>query len=1104
MGLDTQFEQIMKYAPNNQHAFNTLKSAVEKGNVVPFVGAGLAADIYPLWAGALEKLIPNISSGPERKRIESLIKKYKYDDAADAIAEQLTSIFLYSHLLEIFNEEKLNGKSFKSMAAYLLPLIFPSSPVITTNYDRLLERVYSEAECGFEQYVLTPMKYKALKTIQRKLHMLFKVHGDIGRKNVNEHDIIFTKESYDRSYSEGSELVGTLRAFFSGSQMLFLGSSLKYDRTFDVFKDVNADQEYHHFAILPCKKKDLSSELVLFGKKRIMPIFYDPNSGPKYDAVRIILAELLRGIDPDKHARYIDKLPRKAETNANPFLYTTRASEFTGREKELEELLSFAADDSGFRWWTVLGSGGMGKSRLSLELELKLKEKNWNIIRLDEADYRDLAAKNAELKRFSQNLVIADYGQGHAFELGEWMRSLVRFNASKVRLIILERDNQVFGAETLDKQLIRSGEGIRGLVWNTEPLYLEPMDESKLKEIMRSFSLYRGKELAEPKPDELIEVLKSVDKALVRPLYALFITDAVCEGEDPKSWSRTRVLDWVTDREERLVCRNIAKAFDKSNLALTRTQEKALKRLRLIATFHGDIALSELKTAYPDVWAYYADAFDKASSLNNSLTESLNEAGLVHSEKLTALRPDLVGEYFVLRSLDEVQDLLLRGNWADDESRLDFLFRLLNDYHAELAEKRDFLKAFTKGEPTEPLPAFIYCQLLVNISGYYGTFSAVSVETLRYLSEKRFNGDAKFALVYAKGLFNLSCHQASIDEKQKTVDKLRCLSEERFNGDAEIALDYAKGLVNLSNAQASIDEKQKTVDKLRCLSEERFNGDAEIAHIYAMGLFNLSIKQSLLEDMQKTVDKLRCLSEERFNGDAEIAHIYAKGLVSLSHYQESLDDKQKSIDKLRCLSEKRFNGDAEIALDYAKGLVNLSNDQESIEDKQETIDKLRCLSEKRFNGDAEIALAYAMGLFNLSNAQASIDEKQKTIDKLRHLSEKRFNGDAEIALAYATGLFNLSHDQESLDDKQKTVDKLRLLSEVRFNGDAEIAFEYARGLFAQGLAFPETASGNEDTILAMPKNVIYMLKQFVLERIPKENYVDISYTYPRLFGFLIE
>ncbi|MGF0124460.1 hypothetical protein ACQRDW_10735, partial [Streptococcus suis] len=112
-----------------------------------------------------------------------------------------------------------------------------------------------------------------------------------------------------------------------------------------------------------------------------------------------------------------------------------------------------------------------------------------------------------------------------------------------------------------------------------------------------------------------------------------------------------------------------------------------------------------------------------------------------------------------------------------------------------------------------------------------------------------------------------------LEEKQPILEDLYKLYQEQ--PDETIALVYAKGLLNLTAFQ-EVSDCKKSVDSLSELSS-RFPDDSAIALEYATGLFNLSNKQNLL-DRKQTVGELGHLSI-CFSEDPFIALEYAKGLV---------------------------------------------------------------------------------------------------------------------------------------------------------------------------------------------------------------------------------
>ena len=225
-----------------------------------------------------------------------------------------------------------------------------------------------------------------------------------------------------------------------------------------------------------------------------------------------------------------------------------------------------------------------------------------------------------------------------------------------------------------------------------------------------------------------------------------------------------------------------------------------------------------------------------------------------------------------------------------------------------------------------------------------------------------------------------------LEEKQPILEELQKLYQEQ--PDETTALIYAKGLFNLTVDQ-NLEGREHTVKELANLSS-RFPADSSIALEYAKGLFNLTVAQDS-SGREQTVEKLSNLFS-RFPEDSSIALKYAKGLVNLSA-QQDLSGCEHTVKELANLSS-RFPADSSIALEYAKGLFNLTVAQD-LEGCEHTVKELANLS-SRFPADSSIALAYAKGLVNLSIVKESSEELIGISDKLEELF-KRFPKSSEIA-----------------------------------------------------------------------------------------------------------
>ena len=397
---------------------------------------------------------------------------------------------------------------------------------------------------------------------------------------------------------------------------------------------------------------------------------------------------------------------------------------------------------------------------------------------------------------------------------------------------------------------------------------------------------------------------------------------------------------------------------------------------------------------------------------------------------------------------------------SKSKNHIEKMEELLADLRArELEEKQPILEELQKlyQEQPDETTALIYAKGLFNLTVNQNLEGCEqTVEKLGSLFN-RFPEDSSIALEYAKGLFNLRVDQ-NLEGCEQTVEKLGSLFN-CFPEDSFIALAYAKGLVSLS-AEQDLSGCQASIELLTELFN-RFPEDSSIALEYAKGLFNLTVDQNL-EGCEQTVERLANLSSQ-FPADSSIALAYAKGLVNLTVAQD-LSGREQTVEKLSNLFS-RFSDNSAIALEYATGLYNLTVAQDS-SGREQTVEKLSNLF-SRFPEDSSIALKYAKGLVNLS-AQQDLSGCEHTVKELANLSS-RFPADSSIALAYAKGLVNLSIVKESSEELIGISDKLEELFK-RFPKSSEIAEQTSR----LQLIIGEKSEGDEATKVAFAQALSYM------------------------------
>ena len=1016
------FTEIMNCYPDNKMVYNHMKR--DCGKLIPFVGAGLSVPCYPLWPKALKQLAEQVAVPETKSDILDMVEGERPQllEAAQALEDYWGQRGMADHLLELFSAAKIqeHREKLHHQSVWLLPLLFPGKPAVTTNFDRVLETVYELQGAKFDTKILPNRQELQDQLRQGERHGLLKLHGDIGSETLEYSSIIFGKRQYQEAYQPGTPMVTNLQAWFSGKMLLFLGCSLKADEYLNLLQEVvQLHPGVTHYAILECEDvRDAAARArQLRDQWGIRALFYPKG---RHEAVRVILEKLLEDHDPTAYQTLPTHVGALSDQSpSSRFHYKSGAVSFHGRQEELEQLREFCGQEHvAFRWWAVTGAGGAGKSRLVYEFGQEMESSGWNVLWLNSTHMDQLES----LSILTKTLVVVDYAQAYLGPLGHWMEQLAqRPRMVPVRLLLLERDGESLDSSSWGSGL-RAEVGrvtlIRRSCWRELFLQLSPLHDEALLRIMKDYADTAGKSFPEAQAQQLVETLKITDPELRRPLYAMFLTDAWVNGEKPEQWGQKAVLDYVLQRENEYFEEKLGpKLYDLSEVFC---------QLRLVATIWDGITPEQVAQEYPQLWSEFQD---QSNTSNGAKLEKklLQQVGLLQGTELAGLKPDLLGEYFVLQHLNEpeVLQLLFPDEWQSKEKIVTFVFRMYRDYCDVLESVGEFWEHMLCPS-TDAVRR--YEMMLVNIAGLSNTHNVLAVDRLKRLWEV--GGKLPVdALLYAQGLYNLSCDQ-EIEGREVTVERLKEL-QERYYGNEEIALVYARGLFNLSCDQ-DVAEAEASVERLRDL-QERYCGNEEIALAYANGLVNLTTKQGVV-GAKVTVERLREL-QERYCGNEEIALRYAWGLFNLSCNQ---DVAEATIERLAELHEQ-YSGNQKIALEYAKGLVNLSCDQD-VAEAEASVERLRDLQE-RYCGNEEIALAYANGLVNLTTKQGVVGAKV-TVERLRELQE-RYVGNEEIALRYAWGLFNLSCDQ---DVAEASVERLRELQE-RYSGNEEIALAYAWGLF---------------------------------------------------------
>lgn len=897
------FAEIMNCYPDNKMVYEHIKRDCDK--LIPFVGAGLSVPCYPLWPKALKQLAEHVAVPEAKKTIVDMIegKNPQLLEAAQALEDYWGQRGMADHLLELFSAAKIqeHREKLPHQSVWLLPLLFPGKPAVTTNFDRVLETVYELQGAKFDTVILPNRQELQDQLRQGERHGLLKLHGDIGGETLEYSSIIFGKRQYQAAYQLGTSIVKNLQAWFSGKMLLFLGCSLKADEYLNLLQEVvQLHPGVTHYAILECEDVRDAAERArkLRDQWGIQALFYPKE---RHEAVRVILEKLLEDHNPTAYqalATHVGALPDQSPSSR--FHYKSGAVSFHGRRAELEQLREFCGQEHvAFRWWAVTGAGGAGKSRLVYEFGREMEGSGWNVLWLNSTHMDHLDTLPIPTK----TLVVVDYAQAYLGPLGHWMEQLAqRAHLVPVRLLLLERDGESLDSSSWGvglKAEVGRATLVRRACWREPFLQLNPLQEEELLRIMTDFADTAGKKLPEAKAQQLLETLKTTDPELRRPLYAMFLTDAWTNGKEPEQWGQKAVLDYVLQRENEYFEEKLGpKLYDLSEVFC---------HLRLVSTIWGGITPEQVAQEYPQLWREFQV---QANTSNSAKLEKklLQQVGLLQGTELVGLKPDLLGEYFVLQNINkpEVLQLLFPDGWQFKLEIVVFLFHMYLDYHDELDNIEEFWKdvyfctickhgLLSKKDYLAILYAEgLFLKAAVELITWNGSESDLraldKLEKIHMMDPK----NVQITRKYSQALVKLLQEQPH-KKAEEMILKLEGLYR-KMQYDTEIALNYAQGLLHFSYKQ-SVEGAVETVHKIGNL-HRLFPDDIEIARVYGSGLFNISCEQAEKEAIE-SISRLEKLTK-LFRGDTVMILTYVSGLAMFA-CRESVPNKEKIISDLRCV-----------------------------------------------------------------------------------------------------------------------------------------------------------------------------------------------------------
>lgn len=218
--------------------FQDLIDAVQRGRIVPFVGAGLSKPIgMPLWGESLTQLLGRLP-GADTPPISALIASGSYHEAAQMLAQH-DSVQTTNFIRTTYRAQKINLAG----PMLLLPR-FAKGCIVTTNFEDAIEKTYELNGVEFKAYMHGTQEHNFFQRMVRGDRCLLKLHGDA----ENDATHILTKDQYTSAYGDPFDfrkpLPKALRQIYISQSLLFLGCSLDQDWTLELFKKAKEQDEY--------------------------------------------------------------------------------------------------------------------------------------------------------------------------------------------------------------------------------------------------------------------------------------------------------------------------------------------------------------------------------------------------------------------------------------------------------------------------------------------------------------------------------------------------------------------------------------------------------------------------------------------------------------------------------------------------------------------------------------------------------------------------------------------------------------------------------------------------------------------------------------------
>jgi len=551
---------------------------------------------------------------------------------------------------------------------------------------------------------------------------------------------------------------------------------------------------------------------------------------------------------------------------AQRFWPETEFTALTGRDDFLGALSDFSApdQDTPFKWQLITGGAGSGKTRLAKHFCQRLNSDGWTagFLKGGLAAALTWIANPQPAPRDGNGLfIVVDYCAAKAQDIHDFIGGVASLTTSTpIRLLLLERTHQ----DRWYQQTLLAGGDWRAAVAATK--YSDPMglDQQTMAVDTVIWPLaedYIGKvsRLSKQPPatitaSEFSEALERADPDL-RPLSIMLVADHFAHGGDTTSRNLSGFLDSYLNRNREKYWAGIDEHYF---------------HLLCLATLCQGIKLEHLKTLSADEKNLFLAA--GSSRFDHKPYETLSAAAA--DEFLAPLKPDLIGEYFVLdwlaRKHNRQNDLI--STFADTASRFsltDTLF-FIDLCSEDFAEKRELYQLFLAvSPPDDRLDRLAYGLVYVNLCANVARFSDENLDIRQRLVNamatlsKDHPGEPPLRERWADGAFNMTTiygNEGDIKSARALLDTLEALAKDH-PGEPRLREKWAKGAVNMIIDYGIGSDTQSAcalLDTMETLTKDH-PGEPPLREQWAKGAVNMVVFYGRIDDTnsaRKLVGKL--------------------------------------------------------------------------------------------------------------------------------------------------------------------------------------------------------------------------------------------------------